>query len=304
MAKNDEMVVKGVWQGTELRKVPIDSIVADDAFNSRQTYEKIEELAEDIRANSLISPLTVCAFTKEIAKIAPAGAKGDYFLCAGFRRLRALKLIGVSEVEVKVVPADPLKIDILNGQENLSREDVSVFELGLWARRLQSRHGLTAKQLEGKLGYSKNHINFAIKVAGLPQKIVDDAALLAKMQPPVQPPARVLKVMCYNCEDLAEKQLDVWAAWMASLEGKDGGNGKGRSGGSERAPSRNELKEALAACKEWAKADPDRYEPEKLKVVKATLNWVLGMKTRGGKLVKCPISLDLPSKDEEVAEED
>lgn len=102
----------------------------------RKDFGDIEELAEDIKLNTLLNPVTVVP-TPE----------GDYQLIAGERRLRACKMLGmntiyVNEIEVKDAE-QALRIEIA---ENENRKGFSFREKVEWARRVEDIEKLKARE--------------------------------------------------------------------------------------------------------------------------------------------------------------
>jgi ParB family chromosome partitioning protein len=97
-------------------KAAIESIVIKERI--RKDIPKIPELAEDIKINGLINPITVMAIDE-----------GKYQLLAGLRRIKAVQTLGLAEIEISVVlPADAeaaLRIEV---SENEQREDFTFSE--------------------------------------------------------------------------------------------------------------------------------------------------------------------------------
>ncbi len=93
----------------------------------RKEITKISELAEDIRENGLLNPITVMMLDG-----------GKYQLLAGLRRLKAVQSLGHTEIAVNVVfPADAeaaLRIEI---SENEQREDFTFSEKMDYGRLLE-----------------------------------------------------------------------------------------------------------------------------------------------------------------------
>jgi len=282
MAANNVESIKGVFVGQELRKVRVDDIEVNEEWNSRKTYSGIEELSEDIQEHGLISPLTIRANEK--------GAKQPWFLVAGFRRIKAIDMIGMVEVEVKVDPSNDVENRVVNLKENLSRESVDVWELGRACKQICDRYRMTGAELEKKLAYSRNHINFAIKLYTLPKEI------LRAVEGGLKPPQGVLRQMLYQCDDDANKQLDLWNAWVASQTGEGGSTG---GIAAPKKPSKGAIVDCLADAKEWSKIDPDKYHPDYLKGLKAGLGWVLGTR-KTAPIAKTP---EIDDEEEEGDEE-
>lgn len=118
--------------------IDIDKIVVGDRI--RKDFGDIQELAEDIKENKLLTALVVT----------PSG-KGDgtYLLIAGERRLRACRLLGYKAVPVNTVEVDDaeqaLKMEI---SENECRKEFTKTERLEYARRLAQLE--EAKSEQGK----------------------------------------------------------------------------------------------------------------------------------------------------------
>lgn len=118
--------------------IDIDKIVVGDRI--RKDFGDIQELAEDIKENTLLTAIVVT----------PSG-KGDgtYLLIAGERRLRACRLLGYKAVPVNTVEVDDaeqaLKMEI---SENECRKEFTKTERLEYARRLAQLE--KAKSEQGK----------------------------------------------------------------------------------------------------------------------------------------------------------
>lgn len=101
--------------------INIDDIKVNDRI--RKDFGNIEELAKDIEENGLINPPVITP---------------DKQLIAGERRLRACKLLGWKQIEVRVMAVrdaeHQLKLEIT---ENENRKDFTFSEKMEWARRLE-----------------------------------------------------------------------------------------------------------------------------------------------------------------------
>lgn len=106
--------------------IDIDKIVVGDRI--RKDFGDIQELAEDIKQNTLLNALVVT----------PNG-EGTYLLIAGERRLRACKSLGYKAVTVNVVAAEDaeqaLRMEI---SENECRKEFTMTERLAYAEKLQS----------------------------------------------------------------------------------------------------------------------------------------------------------------------
>lgn len=115
--------------------VEIDKIKVEDRI--RKDFGDIEELAQDIKENGLINPPVVL----------PADEHGMYTLLAGERRLRALKSLGKTDTEVRVMSVrdaeQALNIEI---SENEVRKEFSRAERVEYARRLEKIEAAKARE--------------------------------------------------------------------------------------------------------------------------------------------------------------
>ena len=102
----------------------------------RKDFGNIQELADDIKQNGLINPPVVMQ-----------ESDNTYTLLAGERRIRALKLLGYKQVEVRTWKSlndeEKLNIEI---SENEARKDFSKSERMEYALRLAKIEGLKAEE--------------------------------------------------------------------------------------------------------------------------------------------------------------
>lgn len=116
--------------------IDIDRIVVNDRI--RKDFGDLEELAEDIRQNTLLNALVVT----------PSGnGSGTYILIAGERRLRAMRdILGYKAVPVNVVGVDDAEQALLMEiSENECRKEFTKTERLEYARRLAQIEAAKAK---------------------------------------------------------------------------------------------------------------------------------------------------------------
>lgn len=112
--------------------VDIDKIAVGDRI--RKDFGDIEELADDIRENGLINPPVV---------------NKEYVLLAGERRLRACKLLGWPQIEVRMMDTRDAEHDLdVEISENECRKEFTKTERLDYARRLARIE--SAKSEQGK----------------------------------------------------------------------------------------------------------------------------------------------------------
>jgi ParB family transcriptional regulator, chromosome partitioning protein len=121
--------------------------------------DRLEELAQSIRANGIIQPLVV-------------RKHGDkYQLVAGERRWRAARLADVRVVPIVIreVPDDRLlEITLI---ENIQREDLSPIETGTAFTRMANELSLNADQIGLRTGKDRSTVVNFMRLLHLPEQI-------------------------------------------------------------------------------------------------------------------------------------
>jgi len=137
--------------------IPIDAIDANPV-QPRRTFEseRLNELAQSIRANGIIQPLLV------------RRNGGRFQLVAGERRWRAAKLAGVTQIPavIRDIPDDHLlEITLV---ENIQREDLNPIETATALSRMGSELNLTAEEIGRRTGKDRTTIINFIRLLQLP----------------------------------------------------------------------------------------------------------------------------------------
>lgn len=128
--------------------VLLSSIKVNESFNCRGDYTEIDELAEQIRLDGLLTPLTV---------------DQNYNLIAGFRRKRALDIVhkgdpnALVKATVKLIEA---KTDafLINIGENTGRKNLNDFDLAKRLYELEEKHGIKRSMIQKRTGLSKSAV--------------------------------------------------------------------------------------------------------------------------------------------------
>lgn len=104
---------------SEIQKIPIDRIILT-GDNPRREFdeERLKELGESIKTHGLLQPIIV------------RPKNGNYELIIGERRLRASKLVGLMEIDAKVVTLEDSIAMELRLIENTQRTDLTDPEKG------------------------------------------------------------------------------------------------------------------------------------------------------------------------------
>lgn len=120
---------------------------------------KLQELADSIREHGIVEPLVVVPFGE------------NYMLVAGERRLRAAKIVGLSEVPVVVKDYSPAVQKEIMLIENLQREDLDPIEEATAYRQLIDDYEHTQEALAGRIGVSQSQIANRLRLLELPEDV-------------------------------------------------------------------------------------------------------------------------------------
>jgi len=121
--------------------------------------ERLEELAESIRANGIIQPLIVRRHGNE------------YQIVAGERRWRAAQLVGLADVPVVVQDvADPRMLELAL-IENIQREDLNPIETAHAYDRLHRELGLSQEEIGRRTGKDRTSIVNTMRLLKLPREV-------------------------------------------------------------------------------------------------------------------------------------
>ena len=128
----------------------------------RKTFdpEELENLAQSIRENGILQPMTV----RETGD-------GYYQIIAGERRWRAARMAGLDEIPVLVVEADDRKAAQLALIENLQREDLNPMEEALGYKRLMEEYGMTQEETAACVTKSRPAVANTLRLLKLPEPI-------------------------------------------------------------------------------------------------------------------------------------
>lgn len=145
---------------SEVVKIKIDKIIPNKAQPRLDFYdESIEGLAESIKENGLLQPISV----------RKNGNK--YELIAGERRYRACLHIGRKEIEAIIYDMSDDESAKLALIENIQREDLNAIEQALAMQRIMHQEGLTQEDLAGMLGYQQSTVANKLRLLRLPEYI-------------------------------------------------------------------------------------------------------------------------------------
>lgn len=144
----------------ETKVVTIDQI-QPNPYQPRVEFndDALMDLAQSIRENGLIQPITV----REV--------EGIYQIIAGERRFRALKLNGVVEVPVMVMDANDIQMAEMALVENIQRENLSAIEEAKSYLDIMKFTGMNQSELALRVGKSQSSIANKIRLLNLDEDI-------------------------------------------------------------------------------------------------------------------------------------
>lgn len=145
---------------SEIVKIKLEDIIPNKSQPRLDFYdESIEGLAESIKENGLLQPVTV-------------RRQGDkYELIAGERRFRAHQFIQAKEIDAIVLDKNDDESAKLALIENIQREDLNAIETALAMKRIMLDDNLTQEELATRLGYKQSTVANKLRLLKLPEYI-------------------------------------------------------------------------------------------------------------------------------------
>jgi ParB family transcriptional regulator, chromosome partitioning protein len=122
--------------------------------------EALDQLASSIRKHGLIQPVTVRYLGQK-----------RFELISGERRLRAIKLAGLSEIPAYIREANDEEIISFALIENIQREDLNPLEIALGYQRLIDECNYTQSEVAEKVGKNRSTITNMLRLLQLPDFI-------------------------------------------------------------------------------------------------------------------------------------
>jgi ParB family chromosome partitioning protein len=135
--------------------------ITPNQFQPRQYFdsEALEELAQSIREHGIVQPIAVRKNGE------------DYELIAGERRLRAAKIVGLTEVPAVILELEDRQMAEVSLIENVQREDLNPIEEALSYHKLINDFKLTQEALAKRVGKSRPYIANLVRLVNLPEEI-------------------------------------------------------------------------------------------------------------------------------------
>lgn len=131
-------------------------------YQPRTHFDKValEELAESIRVQGIIQPITVRKLTD-----------GEYQLISGERRFQASKLAGLEKVPAYIRTANDQQMLEMALIENIQRENLNALEIAHSYQRLLTECSLKQEELGDRVGKNRATVNNYLRLLKLPPDI-------------------------------------------------------------------------------------------------------------------------------------
>ncbi|SEJ81051.1 chromosome partitioning protein, ParB family [Dyadobacter sp. SG02] len=122
--------------------------------------ESLEELADSIRVQGIIQPITVRQLSED-----------SYQLISGERRLQASRSLGMTSIPAYIRTANDQQMLEMALIENIQRENLNAIEIALSYQRLILECSLKQEELGARVGKNRTTVNNYIRLLKLPPVI-------------------------------------------------------------------------------------------------------------------------------------
>ncbi|MCD4484564.1 ParB/RepB/Spo0J family partition protein [Chromobacterium vaccinii] len=135
-------------------------LIDPNPYQPRRSFPlpELNALASSIAETGLLQPVTVRKH------------EGRYQLIAGERRLRAHELLGKTSIEAIVVPSADADLAVFALAENIDRQDLADYEIGLALRRIENLFP-SKKKLAESLGLNREDMYRYFAFEALPERL-------------------------------------------------------------------------------------------------------------------------------------
>lgn len=149
-----------------VRNIPLADI-QPSTLNPRKTFDQdsLNELAESIKENGLVQPITL--------RKTPKGSEKHFEIVCGERRYRASILAGLDNIQAVVKDLDDKKAFAAMIIENLQRKDVDPMEEAAAFSKLFTDGTMKVKEIAKMLGKSQSYVISRINLANIIPQFVE-----------------------------------------------------------------------------------------------------------------------------------
>jgi ParB family chromosome partitioning protein len=132
----------------------------DDPVSEDFVATTLDELADSIRVNGVIQPISV-----------RPGSEGRYVLILGERRCRASKIAGRTTIPAMVRKVSDQQAAEMTVVENLQRQDLNCMEQASAFSKLSQDFKLTQEQIGQRVGISRESVSNYMRLVRLPPSV-------------------------------------------------------------------------------------------------------------------------------------
>jgi len=152
---------QAVQEYSSINEIPL-ATVDVNPYQPRTDFDReaLEELAESIKVQGIIQPITVRKMGDE-----------RYQIISGERRVQASKIAGLTEIPAYVRSANDQQMLEMALIENIQRENLNAIEIALSYQRLISECDLRQEQLGDRVGKNRSTVNNYLRLLRLPPDI-------------------------------------------------------------------------------------------------------------------------------------
>ncbi len=147
--------------GGQILLIPHEDILPNKNQPRRRfDCDELEGLAESIRKNGILQPLTV-----------RQTENGQYELIAGERRLRAARIVGLSRIPCIQMDVTDENSAVFALIENLQRKDLGFFEESEALANVMYAFGISQEELASRLGKSPSTVSNKLRLLKIPDDL-------------------------------------------------------------------------------------------------------------------------------------
>jgi len=148
-------------QVSGIKTIPLSSIETNP-FQPRTHFDKeaLNELAESIRVQGIIQPVTVRQLSEN-----------RYQLISGERRFQASAIAGLDEIPAYIRKANDQQMLEMAIIENIQRENLNALEIAFSYQRLMAECNLKQEELGDRVGKKRATVNNYLRLLKLPPEI-------------------------------------------------------------------------------------------------------------------------------------
>ena len=158
---NEAQALPVFGQVSGIKAIPLSSIETNP-FQPRTHFDKeaLNELAESIRVQGIIQPVTVRQLSEN-----------RYQLISGERRFQASAIAGLEEIPAYIRKANDQQMLEMAIIENIQRENLNALEIAFSYQRLMAECNLKQEELGDRVGKKRATVNNYLRLLKLPPEI-------------------------------------------------------------------------------------------------------------------------------------